>query len=105
MMIVRVDDRGPPPKVWPDLDCLSVKPEPPGLRIMAVGRQGGVANHGLQIGCHLTAQSGGEGLILGHRSDCRSPTGYTGTSRDKRDACAHEHCSPVHRASRPISLI
>ncbi|MGT2464578.1 hypothetical protein ACVOMV_02155 [Mesorhizobium atlanticum] len=73
MMIVRVDDRGPPLKVRPDLDCMLFKLEPPGLRIMAVGGQGCVAYDGLKIGRQAVTQSGGEGLILSHGPDRRSP--------------------------------
>ncbi|TIV96013.1 MAG: hypothetical protein E5V74_21125 [Mesorhizobium sp.] len=98
MMIVRVDDRGPPLKVRPDLDCLPFKLELPGLRIMAIGRQGCVTDDSLKIGRQAVTESGGEGLILGHGPDRRSPTGNTGARSDKRGACTHEHRSPVHRA-------
>ncbi|TIP37636.1 MAG: hypothetical protein E5X69_20485 [Mesorhizobium sp.] len=74
------------------------KLEPPGLRIMAVGGQGCVAYDGLKIGRQAVTQSGGEGLILSHGPDRRSPTGNTSARRGKRSACAQEHRSPVHRA-------
>ena len=99
VMIVGVDRGCPPGEIRNDVDGRGRGPEAPRLRIVAVGRKRGVADHvpdARLVGCRPEALA--IVLIVRHRADCPRPAEAARSYQQQR-AAAKGQGSSVHARS------